>query len=60
MLLVEKGTLCKSSGKRNDMEGQGIDKECVAQNWFRYFKEGDNSLEDKMWPGKPSIKEDEN
>ena len=27
----------------NDMEGQGTVNKCVAQNWFRHFKEDDTS-----------------
>ncbi|XP_052824371.1 histone-lysine N-methyltransferase SETMAR-like [Octopus bimaculoides] len=43
----------------DDMEGSGTVNKRVAQNWFRRFKDGDTSLEDKPSSGRPSVVEDE-
>lgn len=43
----------------SDAEGSRTVSGHVAQNWFRCFKEGDASLEDKPRLGRPSVVEDE-
>ena len=45
--------------KINAVEGPGTVNECVAQNWFRHFKEADTSFEDNPRSGRPSIEGDE-
>ena len=42
-----------------DFEGLRTVNEHVVQNWFRCFKNGDSSLEDKSSSGRPSAVEDE-
>ena len=42
----------------NDEEGPGTVNERVTQNWFRRFKKGDTSLEDKPRSGRYPIVED--
>ena len=48
-------------GKKEMMwkAGLGMVNECVTQNWFRYFKESDISLENKPRSGGPSFVENE-
>ena len=36
----------------NDMEGPGTVNKYVVQNWFKRFKDGNTSLEDKSKPRK--------
>lgn len=37
----------------------GTVNECVVQNWFRRYKKGDTSLQDKPRSKRPSAVEDE-
>ena len=48
-----------ASREFNDVEDPGTVNKCVAPNWFRYFKEGDTNLKDKLMSGGPSTEEDE-
>lgn len=43
----------------NDVEGPGTISEHAAQDWFRRFKEGDTSFEDKPKLETRSVVEDE-
>ena len=43
----------------NDVKNSRTVRESVAQNWFRYFKESDTSLEDISKSGRSSIVKDE-
>ena len=42
----------------NYVEGPGTVNNCVAQKWFRCFKEVDTSLKDKPRTGKTSVVKD--
>ena len=42
----------------NDIKDTETVKECVTQNWFRRFEEGDASLDDKTKSWRPSVMED--
>ena len=56
----KKGSSMRAAAKEiNDMEGPEIINKCVAQNWFRRFKEGYSSLKDKPRPGRLSPAGDE-
>ena len=52
----KKGLSERAAAKEiNGVEVQEIVKKCVAQNWFRHFKEYDTNLENKLRSGRPLL-----
>lgn len=56
----KKGLGAKAAAKEiNIVEGQGTISVTTAKEWFRRFKNGDTSLNDKLRSGRPSIMDNE-
>lgn len=58
--LWKKGLNARAAAKEiNDVEGTGSVNERTAQNWFKRFKEGDTTLQEKPRSGRPSVVDNE-